>query len=90
MPYTYEDLLDAYCEIGLVGTRLVYVGAELWRLMAFEEQSEEAVCAAHLRALKEVMAHMNAHAPTSRDTIAYRIYQSVCSVRYSNMQLHHA
>lgn len=53
--YGYSDLLSAYAQLGVAPGRLIYVGADLTRLMRYEEPGRENLLAAHLRALRELL-----------------------------------
>jgi aminoglycoside 3-N-acetyltransferase len=53
--YSYDDLLSAYSQLGVSPGRMIYVGADLTRLMRYEEPGRESLLAAHLRALRELL-----------------------------------
>jgi aminoglycoside 3-N-acetyltransferase len=55
MSYTYDEIKRAYRNIGVAAGGVVYLVGELWRLREYAEPGAEAVCAAHYRALRELV-----------------------------------
>ncbi|MBI4969565.1 MAG: AAC(3) family N-acetyltransferase [Rhodospirillales bacterium] len=55
MTYSFHDLVGAYEALGLAAGDTVLATGNLGRLMAFEEPGKEAVLAAHLRALTDII-----------------------------------
>jgi aminoglycoside 3-N-acetyltransferase len=53
--YDYGDLLSAYASLGVAPGRLIYVGADLARLLRYREPGRESLLSAHLRALRELL-----------------------------------
>jgi len=56
-PYTYEDLIAAYEQVGVSPGRVVIVCGDLGRLMAFENPDKEASLKAHLDALFHLLGN---------------------------------
>ena len=55
MPYTYDDIRRAYSAVGVERNRVVYVVSEFWRLREYADNGPAAVCAAHYRALRDLL-----------------------------------
>jgi aminoglycoside 3-N-acetyltransferase len=53
--YDYRDLLSAYSALGVSTGRLIYVGADLARLLRYREPGRENLVSAHLRAFRELL-----------------------------------
>jgi aminoglycoside 3-N-acetyltransferase len=53
--YSYNDLLSAYSSLGVTSGRMIYVGADLARLMRYQEPGRENLLSGHLRALRELL-----------------------------------
>jgi aminoglycoside 3-N-acetyltransferase len=53
--YSYNDMLAAYSELGVTTGRMIYVGADLTRLMRYQEPGRENLLSAHLRAIRELL-----------------------------------
>jgi aminoglycoside 3-N-acetyltransferase len=55
-PYTFDDLLTAYSQLGVSSGRVVYVTSDLMRLMKYEDWTRrDAVLEAHFRALMQLL-----------------------------------
>lgn len=55
MPYTYDELLEAYRRAGVTRGQVIYVVSELWRLREYADPAEGAVTRAHFGALRELI-----------------------------------
>lgn len=53
--YDYDDLLSAYAALGVAPGRLIYVGADLAKLLRYREPGRENLLSAHLRAFRELL-----------------------------------
>ncbi|RAU23553.1 hypothetical protein CU669_00135 [Paramagnetospirillum kuznetsovii] len=54
-PYTYDELVAAYAELGVERGRLVYLTSDIGKLFTFETPGKTAVLEAHYRALLDLI-----------------------------------